>query len=226
MKPEDWIIYAARLPNQQMTYQSTYTTIPLVVGGHIEGELSDSTGINISKLNPYYCELTGVYWVIHNTDHEFVGNAHYRRKWNEQDVRNSRPDTLYVSDAHRFPFSLARQFKEGHAGFDAATATIQLAKKKKIPLSVEQLEATWNGNVFHGCLTARGLQEHYRQFMNLLFECLDPFWATHKRMIKEQDAYNRRMVGFVGERMMTALILNAAHFFSFPVEQSRLEFWP
>ena len=45
--------------------------------------LKDNTGDNISKLNPYYCELTGHYWVLKNylnvCDEDYVGFAHYRR---------------------------------------------------------------------------------------------------------------------------------------------------
>ena len=49
----------------------------------IEFAIKDSTGENISELNPYYCELTGHYWVlknyIENCNEEYVGFSHYRR---------------------------------------------------------------------------------------------------------------------------------------------------
>lgn len=225
MNPQDWTIYATRLPHQQLTYESVYTTIPLVVGTPLGGVLNDATGENISHLNPYYCELTGVYWVCRNTDHPWVGNAHYRRKWNEEDVRSSEDGVLYVSDACRFPHTLKRQFLEGH-GFDAISITQEMARRKQIPLTEAQLEATWGGTVFHGCLMARGPQSYYRQFMDVLFACIDPIWADYGAQIRSMDGYNRRMIGFIAERMMTALILHAADFFPFPVRQSRVEFHP
>ena len=34
---------------------------------------------NISEKNPYYCELTGLYWAWKNLDAEYIGLVHYRR---------------------------------------------------------------------------------------------------------------------------------------------------
>lgn len=39
----------------------------------------DSTGDNISRLNPMYCELTTQYWAWKNCDAEYYGFCHYRR---------------------------------------------------------------------------------------------------------------------------------------------------
>lgn len=57
--------------------------IPLHVGRALGQELGytgDDTGENISDLNPFYGELTGVYWVWNNYhDADNVGLCHYRR---------------------------------------------------------------------------------------------------------------------------------------------------
>lgn len=56
--------------------------LPVHVGaeGRVElGYQRDDEGENISSLNPYFCELTGVYWAWKNLDAEYIGLDHYRR---------------------------------------------------------------------------------------------------------------------------------------------------
>lgn len=43
------------------------------------GYIGDNTKDNISLKNPYYCELTGLYWAWKNLDADYIGLAHYRR---------------------------------------------------------------------------------------------------------------------------------------------------
>ncbi len=42
-------------------------------------DLTDDTGMNISERNRMYCEMSAVYWVWKNTEHDWVGIEHYRR---------------------------------------------------------------------------------------------------------------------------------------------------
>lgn len=57
--------------------------LPLQVGAalhpSIEGFTPDSTGDNISTKNPYFCELTGLYWAWKNLNADYIGLVHYRR---------------------------------------------------------------------------------------------------------------------------------------------------
>lgn len=46
------------------------------------GYITDDTGDNISEENPYYCELTAIYWGWKNLNCEYIGLQHYRRYFN------------------------------------------------------------------------------------------------------------------------------------------------
>lgn len=45
----------------------------------IPNYLRDDKGENISSKNPYYSELTGVYWAYKNLKADYIGLVHYRR---------------------------------------------------------------------------------------------------------------------------------------------------
>ena len=71
--------------------------LPLHVGAEGKddiGYIKDNTGKNISAKNPFFCELTGIYWAWKNLDADYIGLAHYRRhfaskKINKKDLFNS-----------------------------------------------------------------------------------------------------------------------------------------
>lgn len=58
--------------------------LPIHVGAAIKPEVlpdiqGDNTGDNISTLNPYFCELTALYWLWKNNNSDYKGLVHYRR---------------------------------------------------------------------------------------------------------------------------------------------------
>lgn len=60
------------------------TFCPIQVGAakadhRIEGFAGDDTGDNISLKNPFYCELTALYWAWKNSASDHIGLFHYRR---------------------------------------------------------------------------------------------------------------------------------------------------
>ncbi|MBO5726170.1 MAG: DUF4422 domain-containing protein [Clostridia bacterium] len=61
--------------------------LPLHVGAQNKEPMGferDDSGDNISLKNPYFCELTGLYWAWKNLTCDYLGLAHYRRHFGEQ----------------------------------------------------------------------------------------------------------------------------------------------
>ncbi len=56
--------------------------LPIHVGAEGKeaiGFISDNTGDNISTKNPFFCELTAIYWGWKNLSCDYIGLVHYRR---------------------------------------------------------------------------------------------------------------------------------------------------
>ena len=64
-----------KMPNDKMY-------VPVQVGKEGKENLGyqpDNEGDNISSKNPYFCELTGLYWAWKNLSADYIGLTHYRR---------------------------------------------------------------------------------------------------------------------------------------------------
>ena len=234
MLPSDWHIYAAKLPHLAITYSSAATIVPTVVGAlgmdpdhrevlRSQGCVFDDEGDSISLTNPYFCELTSVYWLLHNQHHAYVGNAHYRRKWSEEGIANSDSGVLYVPTELYLHQTVAEQFMSCHPTFNAPAITIGLADEGLMPFTGNEMRAIWNCRHLHCFQMARGPWQQYKDFMDCAFDCLWPIWDRHEHELKALDPQNRRMMGFIGERMITGLILCRDRLFNFPILTSDVE---
>lgn len=70
--------------HKKAPYIKNECIIPIQVGKSLKNFsldycVGDDTGVNISKKNPYWCELTALYWAWKNLDADYYGLMHYRR---------------------------------------------------------------------------------------------------------------------------------------------------
>lgn len=75
------VIVVATHKQYEMPKDKLY--LPVRVGAALAdddfGYQRDDEGDNISAKNPYYCELTALYWAWKNLKADYIGLAHYRR---------------------------------------------------------------------------------------------------------------------------------------------------
>lgn len=107
--------------------------LPIRVGNSLAKDnfeyKGDDTGENISKKNPYYCELTALYWGWKNVKSEYIGLVHYRRyftcrkgKWKysliitQDEVESflSKADVVLPKKRRYFIESLRSHYKHTH----------------------------------------------------------------------------------------------------------------
>ena len=76
--------------------------LPVHVGAAVNkselGYHKDNEGDNISELNPYFCELTGLYWAWKNLDAGYIGLVHYRRHFALKKTKNPLDGVLSFDD--------------------------------------------------------------------------------------------------------------------------------
>ena len=141
--------------------------IPVQVGAEgkeqIENYTPDNTGENISKLNPYFCELTGLYWAWKNLEADYIGLVHYRRYFtNEKKIPKE--------EDKKFDCILTKDQLE----VKLANADVVLPQKRKY--YIENLYSHYEHTMYVEPLeqTRKIIQEKYPEY-------LDEFDMLHKR---------------------------------------------
>lgn len=187
------------------------TYLPLHVGraaGEDLGYLGDDTGDNISLINCYYGELTGLYWIWKNYHQaDYVGLCHYRRYFlNGQHNIMSQTDYLRLFTSYDVIISKPvisdltyyQTYQEAHNINDLLTVgeAIRRLYPDDYPIFQEVLEghAIYSGNLF---ATSKSL---FNQYADWLFTILKD--ASRGIEPDAYDSYHRRVFGFLSEQLI------------------------
>jgi hypothetical protein len=186
--------------------------VPLRVGsaGNEDfGYLRDDTGDNISRLNCYYSELTGLYWIWKNVkDMDYVGTCHYRRYLiNEQEKVLTRQEyetllkeydlittkKVHLNNSYHYGFSANHNI----AALDMTGEVIRRMQPEYYDAFVRLVNGpdTYFGNIL---VTGK---ERYDEYCEWLFSI---FFEVQKCISLEngEDAYHKRVFGFISEFLL------------------------
>ncbi len=185
--------------------------IPLHVGREGKedlGYLSDNTGDNISAKNPYYSELTGMYWVWKNyKESDYVGICHYRRflvndagkLFSEREMESilARYDLMTTKTlTMRYPYYDGFAKNHNIRDLDVAIEII----KEMYPSYYDTLmrmvhkRDTWFGNIM---VCKKELYDSYCQWLFPIF------FEMEKRIdVSDYDDYHKRIYGFISEFLL------------------------
>ena len=174
--------------------------------------VGDDTGDNISDKNPYFCELTGLYWAWKNLDCEYIGLVHYRRYFMKRFLGLK----LHINKYHDFaeameeadillpPISILtktvfNQYAEAHHIKDLIECGNII--DEKYPEYKNDFDAIMNGNqvyYFNMFCMKKSLCDRYCSWL------FDILLELEKRIdISEYDTYQKRVFGFLSERLFS-----------------------
>lgn len=185
---------------------------PLHVGHARSEDLGypgDDTGDNISKLNCYYSELTGLYWIWKNCrDVDYVGTCHYRRY-----LINGREQIFtkaeYEKLLQKYDLITTRRVKLNHSYHDGFSAN---HNQKALDMTGEVIgemypeyyetykrlvngTETYFGNIL---VTSKELFDAYAEWLFTIFFAV----AGRINLETGEDAYHKRVFGFISEFLL------------------------
>ncbi len=202
--------------------------IPLQVGAALHehyGYLCDDTGDNISDKNPYYSELTGLYWIWKNAaDTDYIGLCHYRRYFlnqngnlmTEEDYVNilSNYDVI-VSQSQAGEYDYRTVYGRSHdsRNLDLVCEIIQKLYPEYLDTFQEVLSdhRCYTGNLF---VAPKELFCAYSKWLFDIFFAMEPLIQT-----ENYDEYHRRLFGFLSEQLLIVWVKhNRLSYYEAPFE--------
>uniref|UniRef100_UPI004056E06C DUF4422 domain-containing protein n=1 Tax=Agathobacter sp. TaxID=2021311 RepID=UPI004056E06C len=177
------------------------------------GYLGDDTGENISHLNCYYSELTGLYWLWKNCkDVDYIGTCHYRRFLiNDQEkvLNKEEYETLFqkydvittkrvvLNNSYHFGFSA----NHNAAVLDMTGEVIRDLYPSYYDAFVRFVHEneTYFGNML---VTSKPLYDAYCEWLFTIFEEV----SKRINLDTDEDAYHKRVLGFISEFLLLVWI--------------------
>lgn len=198
---------------------------PLLNGSYFNSEnlnyIRDDTGDNISKLNPFYAELTGEYWVWKNSKADIIGFNHYRRwfvkniklnKLNKDDILNDLETyDIILPQKTRFLFSIEETIKKSlKRNPDYGVHWDDEIKLKKIIDTHfkeyrDTYEEVMNGNECYNYNMFICNKELADEYFKWAFNVIDLF--KNEIDFSKYPENNKRVFGFISERLLTTFVL-------------------
>ena len=176
------------------------------------GYLCDATGDNISLQNPYYSELTGVYWIWKNVkDRDIVGICHYRRYFQNAAGRLfskeqicqilSRYDMMTTKKVI-LDHSYLEGFSGKHNRRDLLVTREVIAKLFPEYLDCFDTLVNQNTTYFGNMMICR--KEEFDEYAKWLFAIL--FEVQKQIDMRNYNDYQKRVFGFISELLLMVYV--------------------
>lgn len=185
--------------------------IPLHVGRAVSEDLGyqgDNQGDNISALNSYYGELTGLYWIWkHETEADLVGICHYRRYF-LNDFGRFMNQADYEKMLAGCDVMTSELVSSGSSNWETYAGTHNAADMQAVGNAIQKLfpedyrafcDVLACSKCCYGNLMVTTLKK-YREYCEWLFTVLEE--AGKDIDVSRYDNYHKRVYGFLSEVLL------------------------
>lgn len=208
---------------------------PIQVGAALSdknlGILKDNTKDNISLKNPYYCELTALYWLWKNSDADYKGLMHYRRlldlscsdvRWynkfpdniaeklclNNDKINSILADYDIILPMKRIipqSSSIYNYYKKRHyiSDLDRILEIIKEKTPQIYDTAIHVLKDTKEIYLYNIFISSKEFLDEYASW---LFDILGILESEIQSEIGKREVFQQRVYGFLAERLLTVYV--------------------
>lgn len=208
------IIVAAHKP-YEMPSDELYLPVQVGAAGKDSiGYQRDDEGENISNLNPYFCELTGLYWAWKNLKDDYIGLVHYRRHF-EMNSKTLEYEQIkpYIGKIKVFTpkkrWYVIETLKShyNHTHYSGHIEITRDVVMKKYPEYGQAFEKTMNqrgGYMFNMMILEKSLLDDYCTWLfDVLFDIFERIDCSN------YTAFEKRYVGRISELLFNVWLKHA-----------------
>ncbi|MEQ1962908.1 DUF4422 domain-containing protein [Xenorhabdus khoisanae] len=194
--------------------------IPIQVGSSINNKIigvsHDDVGDNISGKNPYFCELTALYWMWKNCNENIIGLVHYRRYFSSKnkqlsiaghniishdellELMNDTDIILPTKKEFQLEYkNVFYQYKAGHYIKDLLSVRDIIEKRHKDYL--ESFDKIMSQNSLYICNMFIARKHYIDSYCEWLFDIL--FSLEKTISLNGYSQHQKRVFGFLSERL-------------------------
>lgn len=159
----------------------------------------------ISGRNQRYSEMTAMYWIGKHLETDYVGISHYRRRFllsdKQLEERINQGFDIITMAKYKLPENVTDNYAVSYYKYDW-NLFLEILQKKN-PEYMEKAGEVFSGDTIHPCNMNIFRREVYEEYCDFVFPILDEFY---RRSAWKTDTYQRRDVGFIGERLSSLFV--------------------
>ena len=197
--------------------------LPIQLGSNIHknfGVLTDNTGENISNKQPYYSELTAIFWAWKNLHCDYIGLNHYRRYFVKNNILFfedykkyilkdddfkailEKTDVILPQKRNYYFINRFQHYKYQHNINDLLKCRELI--KELHPEYLKYFDEEMHKCSGHICNMFVMKKEVFDDYCRWLFSIL--FNLENKINLKNRDEYQKRIFGYIAERLLDVWI--------------------